>query len=328
MSEGKYQESTADPAPPEPEPVRPQSAALVPLDLARLYAGAAQKRVDETAQKLLATRVPEEWVEILPTGELHLPNVLYRKLLNQAFGPMGWALLRTNVMVKENLALWDGALHIDGRFAAIATGEAEYYPSNKRMSYGSAVESAKSDCLKRCCKDLGIAAELWDKHYCEEWKAKHAERVWDDVWNNQERRYEKRQVWKKKGSTPAQETEGSGTQRPSSPESRAPSSSPAPASAATAPGPSSRSGTQHAGTLVFGFGKFKGKRIMDVKPEELRGYQHWLRENTNKQDWVGYIQDWLAECDPNFKPSASPAPAEDDLGDLNAEADVAAEDFR
>lgn len=30
------------------------------------------------------------------------------------------------------------------------------------MVYGKAMESAKSNALMRCCKDLGVASELWD----------------------------------------------------------------------------------------------------------------------------------------------------------------------
>jgi hypothetical protein len=30
------------------------------------------------------------------------------------------------------------------------------------MVYGKAMEAAKSNALVRCCKDLGIASELWD----------------------------------------------------------------------------------------------------------------------------------------------------------------------
>ena len=34
------------------------------------------------------------------------------------------------------------------------------------LSYGKALESAKSNALMRCCKDLGIASELWDPQVC------------------------------------------------------------------------------------------------------------------------------------------------------------------
>ena len=40
-------------------------------------------------------------------------------------------------------------------------GEHTFYSSNN-MVYGKAMEAAKSNALMRCCKDLGVASELWD----------------------------------------------------------------------------------------------------------------------------------------------------------------------
>lgn len=44
---------------------------------------------------------------------------------------------------------------------AQTVGEHTFY-SNSNMVYGKAMESAKSNALMRCCKDLGVASELWD----------------------------------------------------------------------------------------------------------------------------------------------------------------------
>ena len=40
-------------------------------------------------------------------------------------------------------------------------GEHTFFSSNN-MVYGKAMEAAKSNALMRCCKDLGVASELWD----------------------------------------------------------------------------------------------------------------------------------------------------------------------
>ena len=53
------------------------------------------------------------------------------------------------------------ALYCSGRFVAMATGEHAFY-SKSNLRYGKACESAKSNALMRCCKDLGVASELWD----------------------------------------------------------------------------------------------------------------------------------------------------------------------
>ena len=44
---------------------------------------------------------------------------------------------------------------------AQATGEHTFY-SKSNLNFGKACESAKSNALMRCCKDLGVASELWD----------------------------------------------------------------------------------------------------------------------------------------------------------------------
>ena len=57
------------------------------------------------------------------------------------------------------------ALYCHGRFISQATGEHTFY-SKSNLGYGKACESAKSNSLTRCCKDLGIASELWDPQVC------------------------------------------------------------------------------------------------------------------------------------------------------------------
>ena len=51
--------------------------------------------------------------------------------------------------------------HHQAEFVGQAIGEHTFY-TKLNLSYGKAVESAKSNALMRCCKDLGIASELWD----------------------------------------------------------------------------------------------------------------------------------------------------------------------
>jgi hypothetical protein len=46
----------------------------------------------------------------------------------------------------------------------------------------------------RCCKDLGIASELWDPHYIRRWKAQFAVEVFaQDVKTKM-----KRKLWRRK----------------------------------------------------------------------------------------------------------------------------------
>ncbi len=57
------------------------------------------------------------------------------------------------------------AMYCLGRFVAQSVGEHTFY-TKLNLSYGKAVESAKSNALMRCCKDLGVASELWDPTVC------------------------------------------------------------------------------------------------------------------------------------------------------------------
>jgi hypothetical protein len=74
---------------------------------------------------------------------------------------------------------------------AVARGEQEYFDPS---GIPTATEAAKSNALMRCCKDLGVASELWyaatsnviavsfkffvrDPRYIREFKAKHCVEV-------------------------------------------------------------------------------------------------------------------------------------------------------
>lgn len=144
----------------------------LPSDIAP-YQGISTKRVTPEQEKTLTDKVDENELDVLPTGEIYLSQIGYRRRLNKSFGPGGWALVpRSHLMSKGNLLCREYALFAEGRFIAEAIGEQEYYPNNPRMSYASAAESVKSNALMRCCKDLGVASECWDKRFTEGFKTK------------------------------------------------------------------------------------------------------------------------------------------------------------
>ena len=57
---------------------------------------------------------------------------------------------------------------------SIARGEQDYFT---KEGIPTASEGCKSNAMVRCCKDLGIASELWDPRYIKDWKAKHTREV-------------------------------------------------------------------------------------------------------------------------------------------------------
>ena len=186
------------------------------------YHGISSSPFPPEVVEVLTAPLSEEDVEIKLDGLLFLPEIKYRRTLNRAFGPGGWALMpmgeilhfqvtstrsssstggRCTMVLLKQAAQWvapllcrqatccdclgvlpcqphvpcrlqnevegaqlitrEYALYCSGRFVAQAMGEHTFY-SKSNLAYGKACESAKSNALMRCCKDLGIASELWD----------------------------------------------------------------------------------------------------------------------------------------------------------------------
>lgn len=142
----------------------------------------ATKAVTKTQALILQKPIDErKEADILPTGELYMSHVFMRRRLNKAFNPMGWAIRPlgniavdpvTNVMYREY------ALIINGVIVAAAFGSTKYQVANARQDYADAAEAVRSNALTRCCKDLGIGSECWDRQWCELWKDKFAVHVW------------------------------------------------------------------------------------------------------------------------------------------------------
>ena len=85
--------------------------------------------------------------------------------------PRGPFSMHENTMTREY------AMYVDGRFVSQAVGEQEYIPNNPNMTYATASEGVRSNAVMRCCKDIGVASELWDPVFIHAWKAKHAVEV-------------------------------------------------------------------------------------------------------------------------------------------------------
>jgi hypothetical protein len=74
------------------------------------------------------------------------------------------------------------------------------HTSNPNQSWASVWESAKSDCITRCCKDLGIASELWQPEFIRNWIKENAIQVWCEFKIKGE--IKKKPQWRKKNSQP------------------------------------------------------------------------------------------------------------------------------
>lgn len=92
-------------------------------------------------------------------GLIYLPEIKYRRILNRAFGPGGWGLApRGEHTISPKNISREYALICSGRFVSQARGEQDFFDIS---GLPTASEGCKSNALMRCCKDLGIASELW-----------------------------------------------------------------------------------------------------------------------------------------------------------------------
>lgn len=139
-----------------------------------IYAGASVKPVTEEQQTALLKAPDDDEIEIKPDtfGAVFMSHGGYRKRLNAAFRPGGWALRRLSTIdynEEAKLVYVEYALYAEGRYLGQARGEQKWLGTSDGdgMSHGDAIEGAKSNALMRCCKDLGMAMDLWSKTYAE-----------------------------------------------------------------------------------------------------------------------------------------------------------------
>jgi hypothetical protein len=126
----------------------------------------------EHVKQVLSTPVNELDVEIKPDGPLYLPEVRYRRILLTAFGPGGWCLVpRGPHSIVDGILSREYALYASGRLISIARGAALI---QGHSNAAASSESVRSNALMRCCKDLGVASELWDPSYVTKWKDRYA----------------------------------------------------------------------------------------------------------------------------------------------------------
>jgi hypothetical protein len=156
------------------------------------FAGAGGGAVTEDEAKKLAATFPDEVYDVRPAdGALFIPQVHYRRRLNEVFRPLGWAMVPMSEIARKEGLRADGktpngritfiqSFHmiVRERFAGSAWGEQDFVSSNDNVSEATALEGTKSNALVRCCKDLGIGSECWDKPWAEAWKTRMAVRAW------------------------------------------------------------------------------------------------------------------------------------------------------
>jgi len=183
--------SSLNPTPPEFDP-------LARMEREGIYFGglglATAPFAPEQTQVLL-TPAQDQELDILPTGEVYMSGVHVRRRLWAAFGPGGWGQRPRSLPQQQGDTIaqyWE--LVVLGRSVDTTWGEAEYQPDNRRMSYPTALEAAKTNALTRSCKTLGIASECWDRRFCEDYKRRCCVKVHRHAAKSQDRAWQWRRI--------------------------------------------------------------------------------------------------------------------------------------
>jgi len=181
-------------APPETRSVL-NSSTNNNIDWSDSYHGLGSQPFSREIADILLAPIKDQDIEIKPDGLLYLPEIKYRRILNKAFGPGGWGLVpRTESLITKSQISREYGLICHGRLISIARGEQDYFGGEEKVT--TALEGCKSNALMRCCKDLGIASELWDPGFIRKWKAKYCEEVFVEHVVNKK----KKKLWKLKSN--------------------------------------------------------------------------------------------------------------------------------
>ncbi|KAI0593243.1 mitochondrial genome maintenance MGM101-domain-containing protein [Biscogniauxia sp. FL1348] len=159
------------------------------IDWSQSYHGLGTSAFPPEVAAILQSPLNPDDIEVKPDGIIYLPEIKYRRILNSAFGPGGWGLApRGDLIVKERLVAREYALIVHGRFVGQARGEQQYFTED---GIPTAAEGCKSNALMRCCKDLGIASELWDPRFIRNFMKTHAVQQWAEHVTTKK----KKQIW-------------------------------------------------------------------------------------------------------------------------------------
>ncbi|KAN0117734.1 Mgm101p domain containing protein [Hyaloscypha variabilis] len=162
------------------------------VDWTRSYHGLSSQAFPKEAADILLAPIPLDDVEVKPDGIIYLPEIKYRRILNKAFGPGGWGLApRGETIVTGKSVTREYALVANGRLVSVARGEQDYFSPE---GIPTATEGCKSNALMRCCKDLGVASELWDPRFIRKFMKDKAKQVWAEHVLTKK----KKQVWLRK----------------------------------------------------------------------------------------------------------------------------------
>lgn len=73
-------------------------------------------RASAEAENVLRQPLADNDVEVKPDGIMYLPEIKYRRILCNAFGPAGWGLqARSDVLIGEKVVAREYVLMVEGK---------------------------------------------------------------------------------------------------------------------------------------------------------------------------------------------------------------------
>jgi 5'-3' exonuclease len=165
-------------------PVPPQQVEPTPRPSNDVFVGIAASPFPHEAQAILGAPLTDDEISVRPDdGILYMSGEAVRQRLQRAFGIGGWAIKPISTIVDREAVdknnkpqprvYYTGQLWILGRFVSESTGDGSWIKTNPKSDYGTALEGAKTNCISRCCKDIGMWGELRDKDFTKAWSAKN-----------------------------------------------------------------------------------------------------------------------------------------------------------
>ena len=185
--------------------------------------GLSRVKLTKRQMRLLMKPFDDQHTAVLPTGETYIPNVWLRRRLNTAFGPLAWGLnpLSQEQFQKERkLVIQSWELLVEGLSGGVTTGECGWQEANSRMTWGDAVEGAKSNALARLLKDLSVGDDVRDQDWAYQFRLRCCVLV-KCMTGYGDRKKEKAQ-WRKFTSQPLQGEQGIDPRSPNKDKYQAP----------------------------------------------------------------------------------------------------------
>lgn len=164
------------------------------FDLQEMIASFGSIELTQEQQAVLFAPPADEEIDIRPDGLIYAPWTSYAKRLRAVFG-MAWGMVPGGEpKMSGELVVRPYFLVVRGKPVGAAMGECKYSIRNATMTWGDAIEGARSNALSRLCKGIGMMLELWEHGFGERWRDKHAKLVIKDG----------KQIWVRKDSLTGQ----------------------------------------------------------------------------------------------------------------------------